>query len=106
MSEITRGVLRMPPELWGDDPLSVAHRHARYVDAADTIDRLQAECDALRADAERWRYVRRKVCFSGIGNGKAHMYIINLPISETFPEIGQHEVCADAAIDAALEAGK
>lgn len=53
MSEITRGVLRMPPELWGDDPLSVAQRHARYVEAADTIDRLQAECDALRAAAQQ-----------------------------------------------------
>lgn len=61
MSEIMRGVLRMPPELWGDDPLSVAQRHWIYIEAADTIDRQQAEiaaikaeCDALQAHLRYW----------------------------------------------------
>jgi hypothetical protein len=56
----------------------------------------------MAEDAERWRFVRRKVCFSGIGDGTAHMDIINLPISKKFPDLGEHEACADAAIDAAL----
>ena len=47
MSEIMRGVLRMPPELWTDSPLDVRQRHSVYVEAADKIERLQSENKAL-----------------------------------------------------------
>jgi hypothetical protein len=43
-----QGVLRMPPNCWTDSPLDVMQRHARYVQAADYIDALIAERDALR----------------------------------------------------------
>jgi len=32
------GVLRMPPELWNDDPIDRAQRHQRYLQAADRIE--------------------------------------------------------------------
>ena len=43
MSQILEGVLRMPPALWTGDPLDVAQRHSRYVEAADTINELRQE---------------------------------------------------------------
>jgi len=35
------GVLRMPPELWRDDPIDVMQRYGRYKQAADEIERLR-----------------------------------------------------------------
>ncbi len=32
-------ILRMPPELWGDDPLSVMQRHSAYMEAAIRLER-------------------------------------------------------------------
>ena len=91
--------------------MTPAEVRAGLLAVLDERDRLRAEAEALadvldtlRADAERWRFVRRKVCFSGIGDGTAHMDIINLPISAKFPDLGEHEACADAAIDAARAA--
>lgn len=46
------GVLRMPPELWRDDDFDKRQRHARYVQAADEIEALRAECERLRAELE------------------------------------------------------
>lgn len=34
------GILRMPPETWGDDPLNVMQRHSAYKEAADRLDRM------------------------------------------------------------------
>jgi hypothetical protein len=48
MSIILEGVLRMPPDCWGDSPLDVMQRHARYVEAADTIDTLREQLEAAR----------------------------------------------------------
>ena len=47
------GVLRMPPELWRDDELDKRQRHARYVQAADEIEALRAECERLREKVEQ-----------------------------------------------------
>lgn len=44
------GVLRMPPEMWNGDALDVHQRHGRYLEAADTIEELRDEVDALRAE--------------------------------------------------------
>ena len=42
MSEIMlNAVLRMPPELWSNEPLDIMQRHSRYVEAADELDRLR-----------------------------------------------------------------
>lgn len=60
--------------------------------------------DAL--DAARWRFVRRKLCLTGNGDGTCAMQAINLPASiHGWPEPGSAvaEFC-DAAIDAAIEA--
>lgn len=60
--------------------------------------------DAL--DAARWRFVRRKLCLTGNGDGTCAMHAINLPASiPGWPEPGDAvaEFC-DAAIDAAIAA--
>ena len=36
------GVLRMPPELWDGSELDKFQRHSRYIEAADTIERMEA----------------------------------------------------------------
>jgi len=88
-------------------------------DAAEHIDALEAELAALReragrarvvaagykADAERWRYIRRKLCLTGNGDGTCAMQAINLPAAiQGWPEPGQVAEFCDAAIDAAIEA--
>jgi hypothetical protein len=46
MSEVMLlGVLRMPPELWRDDPIDVAQRYGRYKQAADEIVKLRAAAE-------------------------------------------------------------
>jgi hypothetical protein len=38
MSDIMlHGVLRMPPELWGNDAMDVMQRHLRYLQSSDRI---------------------------------------------------------------------
>lgn len=56
--------------------------------------------DAL--DAKRWRYIRRKICFTGNGDGTASMHAINLPDRAAWPEEGEIAEGVDAAIDAAI----
>jgi hypothetical protein len=53
------GVLRMPPELWGDDPLQFVR--SAMLEAADEIERLTAQnteaatfLDGLAAKIEDW----------------------------------------------------
>jgi len=59
--------------------------------------------EAVRRDAERWRYVRRKLCLTGNGNGTCSMQAINLPEAiPGWPECGQVAEFCDAAIDAAI----
>lgn len=49
MSDVMlHGVLRMPANLWRDDPIDVAQRHSRYVQASDRIRELEAEIERLR----------------------------------------------------------
>ena len=36
------GILRMPPETWGTDPLNVMQRHSAYLQAADRLERMYA----------------------------------------------------------------
>lgn len=59
--------------------------------------------EAVRRDAERWRYVRRKLCLTGNGNGTCSMQAINLPEAiPGWPECGRVAEFCDAAIDAAI----
>lgn len=55
-------------------------------------------------DAARWRFIRRKLCLSGNGDGTCGMNAVNLPASiPGWPDPGAAvaEFC-DAAIDAAI----
>jgi Mg2+ and Co2+ transporter CorA len=58
MSDLmTHGVLRMPPDMWRDDPLDIAQRHSRYVAASDRIYELErelAETKRLLVEANKW----------------------------------------------------
>lgn len=58
MGMILNGVLRMPPSCWSDDELDVYQRYSRYREAADLIEKQQAEIETLRIDAERYRKLR------------------------------------------------
>ena len=58
---------------------------------------------ALEADAARYRFLRRKLCVTGNGDGTCAMQAINLPHRiHGWPEQGEHEQFFDAAIDATL----
>lgn len=50
MSDVMlHGVLRMPPELWRDEPMHVSQRHSRYIQASDRIDADAREIARLRS---------------------------------------------------------
>ena len=58
---------------------------------------------ALEADAARYRFLRRKLCVTGNGDGTCAMQAINLPHRiHGWPEHGEHEQFFDAAIDSCL----
>lgn len=64
------------------------------------------QCDAriaeLEADAERWAYIKRKLCFTGNGDGTCTMQAINLPADIIgWPEQEGVIAFAEKAIDAA-----
>lgn len=69
-------------------------------------DTLELHPDHVRnaEDAERWRYIRRKLCLTGNGNGTCAMQAINLPEAiPGWPEPGAVAEFCDAAIDAARQ---
>ena len=96
----------------------------RYEDHAATVAELRARADALaeelrhankgyvhelnratalEADAARYRFLRRKLCVTGNGDGTCTMQAINLPHRiHGWPEHGEHEQFFDAAIDSYL----
>lgn len=49
------GVLRMPVEVWSDDPLDQHQRQGRYVQAAERIEADAARIAELEAEVERLR---------------------------------------------------
>ena len=50
MSDVMlHGILRMPPELWRDEPMQVSQRHGRYLQASDRIEADSREIERLRA---------------------------------------------------------
>ena len=62
------------------------------------------ELAETKKDAERWKYARRKICFTGNGDGTCMMHGINLPAAiPGWPDPGKVEEFCDAAIDAAME---
>ena len=77
----------------------------------DEVDQLRAENGRLKAelaeakkDAERWKYARRKICFTDNGDGTCMMHGINLPAAiPGWPDPGKVAEFCDAAIDAAMK---
>ena len=67
----------------------------------------QPQADAL--DAERWRFIKRKLCLTGNGDGTCSMQALNLPARILgWPDVGELAIAqfVDAAIDAAIAAAK
>lgn len=59
--------------------------------------------DEVAKDAARYQFIRRKICFTGNGDGTCSMHAINLPEACVgWPEIGQQEQFVDVSIDAAM----
>ena len=64
----------------------------------------EEELAEVKKDAERWKYARRKMCFTGNGDGTCMMHGINLPAAiPGWPDPGKVEEFCDAAIDAAMK---
>ena len=65
---------------------------------------VEEELAEAKKDAERWKYARRKICFTGNGDGTCMMHGINLPAAiPGWPDPGKVEEFCDAAIDAAMK---
>ena len=78
------------------------YRELTYLRAEN--ERLKAELAEAKKDAERWKYARRKMCFTGNGDGTCMMHGINLPADiPGWPDPGKVEEFCDAAIDAAMK---
>lgn len=83
----------------------ISDRPGQYDRLNELADEFAAALEAAREDAERWRYIRRKLCLTGNGDGTCAMQAINLPANiQGWPEPGQVAEFCDAAIDAAIEA--
>ena len=60
-------------------------------------------------DAERWRFIKRKLCLTGNGDGTCAMQALNLPARILgWPDVGELAIAQflDAAIDAAIAVHK
>lgn len=67
----------------------------------------QPQADAR--DAERWRFIKRKLCLTGNGDGTCAMQALNLPARILgWPDVGELAIAKflDGAIDAAIAAAK
>lgn len=67
----------------------------------------QPQADAR--DAERWRFIKRKLCLTGNGDGTCAMQALNLPARILgWPDVGELAIAQflDAAIDAAIAVHK
>lgn len=92
-----------------EDALVLRLGNERLADALRELEDREQRDEALlrqdKLDAARWRYIRRKLCLTGNGDGACAMQAINLPANiQGWPEPGQVAEFCDAAIDAAIEA--
>lgn len=99
-------------EAWGVGTMSQDDFHLVTDDAGRLGEIADAAIAAMRPapaagdelDAQRWRFIRRKLCLTGNGDGTCSIHAINLPASVPgWPEPGPAvaEFC-DAAIDAEI----
>jgi hypothetical protein len=69
MSEILVGVLRMPADLfWSDDVVTRVQHDAIRLEAADEIDHLRAQVDALWSRIETAAVWADGICASGLAD--------------------------------------
>jgi hypothetical protein len=105
-------IARAPALLADKQRLRIQRDEARKVasswssEGGAEIQRLQAENERLRADAERYRFLRRKVCIiqtdEGFGGSPKSVFdFVNLPSPTYIAPDAALEL--DAAIDHALE---
>jgi len=59
-SFMEQAILRMPPNCWSSDPLDQRQRHARYVAAADELERLRAENENLFKENVRLQNINKE----------------------------------------------
>ena len=79
-------------------------RSEREVELETENASLKAELAEAKKDAERWKYARRKICFTDNGDGTCMMHGINLPAAiPGWPDPGKVAEFCDAAIDAAMK---
>lgn len=83
--------------------MAKARRDGNYLRYGELHDDLQSRLVALASKANRWDYIRRKICFNGNGDGTASMHAINLPVNAAWPELGKVAEGVDAAIDTAIQ---
>lgn len=53
--------------------------------------------------AAMYRWLRKKMCFTGNGDSTASMHALNLPRSMRWPEVGHVELAVDVAIRSAMQ---
>ena len=71
----------------------------------DGLKRLYTAPTPNALDAERWQFIRRRLCLTGNGDGTCAMHAINLPACLFgWPEPGQVAEFCDSAIDRAIAA--
>ncbi|MEK7945764.1 hypothetical protein WKR98_13490 [Pigmentiphaga sp. YJ18] len=87
------------------DTMNTAFSRSTMTEALQYLEAAQAPTangDAL--DAARWRYMRRKLCLTGNGDGTCAMHAINLPAAiRGWPEPGEVAEFCDAAVDADIK---
>lgn len=77
--------------------------------SAQRITQVAPQPQADARDAERWRFIKRKLCLTCNGDGTCAMQALNLPARILgWPDVGELAIAQflDAAIDAAIAAAK
>lgn len=92
MSDVMlHGVLLMPSELWSDDPLDVAQRRSRYVEASVRIRELEALLEACFDDAQDALAAHRKDVIEACARVAEQHFIVGHRVAG--PEFAQR--CAE-----------
>lgn len=96
--------------------LELEHLHARVQELEAMLDAVgagvvsaQRVTQADASDAERWRFIKRKLYLTGNGDGTCAMQALNLPARILgWPDVGELAIAQflDTAIDAAIAAAK
>ena len=84
-------------------------RDARFAQLVAAAERAAPQPQADARDAERWRFIKRKLCLTGNGDGTCAMQALNLPARILgWPDVGELAIAQflDAAIDAAIAVHK